>query len=239
MVPEPNDPLLVNLKKEDVSMTNSPMTGEGEESVAAATTSNEAKPIEPATSGGASSKMEVDAKPSPTVTTTNPAPKMEVGSSTNVRDGLENIPGLPETGRESLNFNGPNDFDLSLDFGNDDIENQNFLAGTNFLDSSTAAATITGDGMENQGSISSLLRGLESYATHPTDDQFNFDFNRLSADASRQQPINDQRNNSQDDMALHGESSFDDLFMEKDNFGGDGEDSLLGDSMDLGDSWFK
>jgi hypothetical protein len=222
-------------QKEDVAMTDSSAVPESEKLVTQTAPLSEAKPLEQL-AGEASSKMDVDVKAS---TGTAAVPNTEPEDSTRVGDTVENNQVFPDVGEETLNFNGPNDFDLNLDFGNDDIGNQNFLAGTNFMESS--AANISSDGPENPGSISSLLPGLESYATNNTDDHFNFDFNKLSGE-SEQQLAGDQKNNSLDDMALHGESSFDDLFMEKDNFGADGDDDLLGDNMDFGEidgSWLQ
>lgn len=122
----------------------------------------------------------------------------------------------------------PNDFDLNFNFSNDEIGNQNFLAAafgtTNANAGSDATALDTG-----AASISSLLPGLESYATNNDGgDSFNFNLPKLG-------------DSSKDDLTAPGESSFDDLFLEKDNVDGD-ENLLGGDMMDLGeldDSWLN
>ncbi|KAJ9403979.1 hypothetical protein DTO045G8_8260 [Paecilomyces variotii] len=152
---------------------------------------------------------------------------------------------LPDTGGA-----GPNEFDLHLDFGNDEIGNQNFLAGANFLDSAAGNNDGHGQGKDQAGSISSLLPGLESYAANATDEEFNMDLQNTGNNTSQQQgqqqsdAQKDNNSNNQDEVMAPGGSSFDDLFMENDNFGGDGDDNLLGGDglMDIGeldDSWFN
>jgi hypothetical protein len=149
-------------------------------------------------------------------------------------------PGLPVTSGEELTFDsmlasvgedGTNDFDLNLNFTNDDddVGNQNFLAGTNFLDSGGGTSTDPAG-----ASISSLLPGLESYAADPNSNGGDFNLEL--------QNLGDGTHVPQDDIMGPGESSFDDLFMEKDQL--DGDENLLGGDglMDLGeldDSWFN
>ncbi|KAH8704055.1 hypothetical protein BGW36DRAFT_370494 [Talaromyces proteolyticus] len=145
---------------------------------------------------------------------------------------------LPVTTADDLNFdsmistdggNG-NEFDLNFNFGNDDIGNQNFLEGTNFLPPGTAMAEGTSNNDPGPNSISSLLPGLESYAVdNNAGGDFNLELQKL------EQP------SVQEDMLVPGESSFDDLFLEKDHL--EGEDNLLsGDGLmelgELDENWF-
>ncbi|GAD95086.1 hypothetical protein ANI_1_1896074 [Paecilomyces variotii No. 5] len=169
----------------------------------------------------------------------------ETGQQFGTGDELNFDSMLPDTGGT-----GTNEFDLHLDFGNDEIGNQNFLSGTSFLDSEAGNNGRTGQGKDQRGSISSLLPGLESYAANATGEEFNMDLqgsgNNTSQQQGQQQPDTqkDNNNNNQDEMMAPGGSSFDDLFMENDNFGADGDDNLLGGDglMDIGeldDSWFN
>jgi hypothetical protein len=234
-VSEPVVPTVVDQQNEDVTMTDSSVVPKKEKPAAQPGAPSDTNLSEQA-SGEAPYNIDVVSKKSPEASVT--APKMEVKASTKSQDAGELNHSFPDPSGQTLNFNGPNEFDLNLDFGNDDVGNQNFLAGTQFLDSSST--NMAGDGAENPASISSLLPGLESYAANTEDENFNFDFNKLPGDSAEPQ-TDDSKNYAHDEMAVHGESSFDDLFMEKDNFGGDGDDNLLGDNMDLGeidDSWF-
>lgn len=156
--------------------------------------------------------------------------------------------GLSLTTGDEMNFDSmlattgetTNDFDLNFNFTNDEIGDQNFLAGTDFGNTNAAMAGETNND-NGVGSISSLLPGLESYATdNNAGDNFNFDLPKFG-DQSLGGAGLDQGQAGQDDLMAPGESSFDDLFMEKDNL--EGENSLLGgDLMDLGDlddSWLN
>lgn len=152
---------------------------------------------------------------------------------------------LPASMGDEMNFDSmlattgeaSNEFDLNFNFTNDEIGDQNFLAGADFGNSSS---TMAGETLNDNGagSISSLLPGLESYATdNNAGDNFSFDLPKLG-----DQSMGGQGNSGQDDLMGPGESSFDDLFLEKDNL--EGDDSLLGggDLMDLGeldDSWLN
>jgi hypothetical protein len=200
-------------------------------------------------------KTETEAKAEGPVPATNHTP--EEGSGETQQQGEDTKTGdqtLPQTTGEELSFDsllpvggdGANDFDLNLNFANDEIGNQNFLAGTNFLDSGAGGLNADGSNhdqvRDQQGSISSLLPGLESYAATNTGDDFNLELGRLNHDAGQQS--DGQKNTAQDDILGPGESSFDDLFVGKDNFGGEGDENLFGDDglMDIGeldDSWFN
>ncbi|KAL1998278.1 hypothetical protein VTN02DRAFT_6489 [Thermoascus thermophilus] len=173
---------------------------------------------------------------------------------------------------EEMNFDsmlpdtsgGANAFELNLDFGNDEIGNQNFLSGANFLDSGNSGTNE--QGKDQGGSISSLLPGLESYAANAAGDDFNVELQQVGNDTSQQQQQQQQqpqpqqaqqqqqqqqpqqseapKDKGQEEIIAPGESSFDDLFMEGDNFGGEGEDSMLGgdglmDIGDIDDAWFS
>lgn len=174
---------------------------------------------------------------------------------------------------EEMNFDsmlpdtsgGANAFDLNLDFGNDEIGNQNFLSGANFLDSGNSGTNE--QGKDQGGSISSLLPGLESYAANAAGDDFNVELQQVGNDTSQQQQqpqqlqaqqqqqqqgqqqeqqqqSEAQKDKGQEEVIAPGESSFDDLFMEGDNFGGEGDDSMLGgdglmDIGDIDDAWFS
>jgi len=173
---------------------------------------------------------------------------------------------VPGTGGE-LNFDsmlpdasgGTNAFDLNLDFSNGEIGNQNFLSGSNFGNSASNA-----QGKDQGGSISSLLPELESYAANAGDD-FNVELQQVGNDTSQQQQQPQpqqaqqqqnqqqqqqqqqqpeaQKDKGQEEVMAPGESSFDDLFMENDNVGGEGNENMMGGDgmMDIGeldDAWF-
>lgn len=164
----------------------------------------------------------------------------------NTTKGGEQAP--PATTGDELNFDSmlatdgtnTNEFDLNFNFGNDEIGNQNFLDGTNFLASGDSMAEGTNND-QDPNSISSLLPGLESYAAdNNAGGDFNLELQKLSDPSDNQ--VGMDGNMGQDDIMAPGESSFDDLFLEKDNL--DGEDNLLGGDglMGLGeldDNWFN
>lgn len=146
---------------------------------------------------------------------------------------------LPVSMGDEMNFDqmlattgqAPNDFDLNFNFTNDEIGDQNFLAGADFGNTN---ATMGGEINNDNGAntISSLLPGIEHYASNNAGDSFNFDLPKLG----------DQQNGGQDDLMAPGESSFDDLFLEKNDL--EGDDNLLGSGefMELGeldDSWLN
>lgn len=151
----------------------------------------------------------------------------------------KNIQQLPVSMGDEMNFDqmlattsqAPNDFDLSFNFTNDEIGDQNFLAGADFGNANSA---LGGDANNDNdaNAISSLLPGLESYASNNGGDSFNFDLPKLG----------EHGNGGHDDLMAPGESSFDDLFLEKNDL--EGDDALLagGELMDLGeldDSWLN
>jgi hypothetical protein len=173
-------------------------------------------------------------EPVTTATTTEPIASLKMDETAD-----KGIQQLPVSLGDEMNFDqmlattgqAPNDFDLNFNFTNDEIGDQNFLAGADFGNTNT---TMGGDTHNDNGAnaISSLLPGLESYASNNAGDSFSFDLPKLG----------DHGNGSHDDLMAPGESSFDDLFLEKNDL--EGDDSLLagGDLMDLGeldDSWLN
>ncbi|KAL5366123.1 hypothetical protein BJX96DRAFT_26156 [Aspergillus floccosus] len=168
----------------------------------------------------------------------------------------------PLSGSGELNFNpgpndagAPNDFDLNLDFGDDNIGNENFLSGSNF-------GNITQSGQNEQEKSNDTHTNTVPNAQGDTGQDMNvqaggdaFDLELQKAGVfTEQQPEGQSTNNNnnnngnngnnEDAMAL-GQSSFDELFMESENFGGEGmgDPSLLeGDGLmninELDDSWF-
>ncbi|PYI08617.1 hypothetical protein BO78DRAFT_310284 [Aspergillus sclerotiicarbonarius CBS 121057] len=151
-----------------------------------------------------------------------------------------------------LNDNaGTNDFDLNLDFGDDDVGNDTFLSGSNLV-SAGAGANDGNDGGNNQptDATTALPSTENNPATAPMGgDAFDLELQKAAAftsqpDTSGEQPFDGQGGGNMEDV-MPGESSFDDLFMENDNFGGDGPGDaglLDGDGLvninDLDDGWF-
>ncbi|PWY77363.1 hypothetical protein BO70DRAFT_363302 [Aspergillus heteromorphus CBS 117.55] len=146
--------------------------------------------------------------------------------------------------------NGANDFDLNLDFG-DDVGNDGFLSGSNLVN--TGNDDNTGhDGANNQPSnATTALPGTENPTASAPMGGDAFDLELQKAEAFSAQPGNAGEQSfdghgggNMEDVMAPGESSFDDLFMENDNFGGGGGDASLldGDGLvnitDLDDSWF-
>lgn len=201
-------------------------------------------------------KAEVDAKVGSSAPAANSTPEKEAVKTEKQEETTKTgDQAHPSTTGEELNFDsvlpvtgdGANDFDLHLNFANDEIGNQNFLAGTNFIDSNAGNANAGGTNNEQtrdqqQSSINSLLPGLESYAVNNAGDDFNIELQKFNEEMNRQ--ANGQKNAAQDEVMGPGESSFDDLFMEKEHSGGDGDENMLGGEGlanigDLDDSWFS
>lgn len=140
---------------------------------------------------------------------------------------------------------GVNEFDLHLDLGDDEIGNRNFLSGS-------FGATATGDGMPD----------LDHSAATAGGDAFDMELQKVSGSETEQQqqpsqpepqpPPQEMTTTSQvdgsggemvEDVMGPGESSFDDLFLDSENFGGEGDQGLLeGDGLmnmsELDDNWF-
>ena len=138
-----------------------------------------------------------------------------------------------ESGLDDGGGGGVNEFDLHLDFGDDGMGNQNFLSGSNI------GAGIGGDTNEMTADPSSSV---------PTGgDAFDMEFEKAEQpqQQQQQQPGTDsQGGDNTEDIMAPGESSFDDLFMGTENFGGEGGDQglLEGDGLmnlnELDDNWF-
>lgn len=133
-----------------------------------------------------------------------------------------------ETGLNETGGSGVNDFDLHLDFGDDEIGNQNFLnmntgGGTN----ETIAADSSGAGNIPAGG-----------------DAFDLEFQKADVQQQQRQPSQSQTDSQTgeqtEDVMAPGESSFDDLFMGSGEMGDQG--LLEGDELmninELDDNWF-
>ncbi|KAE8378886.1 hypothetical protein BDV26DRAFT_260758 [Aspergillus bertholletiae] len=142
---------------------------------------------------------------------------------------------------------GANDFDLNLDFGDDDLGNENFLSGSNLGATNTTGAAEQEKGVDQSGNTTTEVPGLENGAANiPTGgDMFDLELQKTEAFSAQTGAPEGQQSNITEDIMAPGESSFDDLFMDNENFGsGDvGDPSMLeGDSLmnmnELDDSWF-
>ncbi|RJE18839.1 hypothetical protein PHISCL_08821 [Aspergillus sclerotialis] len=127
---------------------------------------------------------------------------------------------------------GANEFDLHLDFGDDDIGNQNFLSGTNMVDSGIGSGADNAPGVENNTANTSI-----------GGDAFDIELQKANApdpSSQGQGQADNQGSNNQEDMMAPGQSSFDDLFMDHDSMGD--PNFLEGDGLmninELDDSWF-
>ncbi|KAL2828441.1 hypothetical protein BDW59DRAFT_143119 [Aspergillus cavernicola] len=139
-------------------------------------------------------------------------------------------------GTEDINFDsllnnqGTNEFDLNIDFDDDNNGgHENFFSDANFSDPNT------GTGLN----IGNTESGHDDTGLATGGDAFDLELQKFSGDP------NDQFGNNTEDIMGPGESSFDDLFMESENIGGNenGDQDLLGgDGMmqlnELDDSWF-
>lgn len=150
-------------------------------------------------------------------------------------EGID-VAAAPGAGEPEINFDsvlndsagGPNDFDLSLDFG-DDLGNQNFLG------------VGGGSGGEEQGKEPRDMdvRGDSTTATGIGGDAFDMELQKKGeTGATEGLP----EGNDEGAGEMMGQSSFDDLFMEHDSMEGN---LLEGDGLmnlkeldELDDSWF-
>ncbi|PYH99327.1 hypothetical protein BO71DRAFT_394396 [Aspergillus ellipticus CBS 707.79] len=146
---------------------------------------------------------------------------------------------------------GANDFDLNLDFGDDDVGNDGFLSGSNLVNAS-ASENISNEGANNQSSnpppdfntnAPTDLTGMDNNAASAPmgGDAFDLELQKAEAFSTQagnagEQSFDGQGGGNMEDVMAPGESRFDDLFMENDGFGGDG-DGLV-NLNDLDDSWF-
>ncbi|KAL4964548.1 uncharacterized protein BDV14DRAFT_75881 [Aspergillus stella-maris] len=137
-----------------------------------------------------------------------------------------------------LNNQGSNEFDLNLDFGDDNnAGNENFF-NANFGDPSAGSGLDTGN-FQMAGTES----GQDSNALPTGGDAFDLELQKFSTQPG---DPNDQFGDNTEDIMGPGESSFDDLFMESENIGGNDngdQDLLAGDGLmqlnELDDSWFS
>ncbi|KAJ5917618.1 hypothetical protein N7466_011172 [Penicillium verhagenii] len=176
--------------------------------------------------------------PAPTEPAPGPEPSPDAivkeESQTNTKGPTDQAFGA---GTDGINFDsvlnetgGPSSFQLSLDFGDDDMGNQAFLSGTAFGTSAPGETPGTSQ-PENATAMAPAGGGA-------------FDM-ELQKSEGEPHAFPDQ-GNSMDDLIGPGESSFDDLFMETENMGEDGTgdlDQLEGDSLmnlnELEDNWFS
>lgn len=141
-------------------------------------------------------------------------------------------------GAEGMNFDsvlndagGPNSFDLNLDFGNDDMGNQAFLSGSTFGNALPETDKSNNPIPENT---------MDNSITTPAGGgAFDMELQRTDGDTN----LFPDQGTGADDIMGPGESSFDDLFMETENFGEGGDlNHLEGDSLmnisELDDNWF-
>ncbi|KAJ5082561.1 hypothetical protein N7532_011604 [Penicillium argentinense] len=153
--------------------------------------------------------------------------------------GTTASPDQEMNGGEGLNFDsvlndtgGSNSFDLNLDFGNDDMGNQAFLSGTTFGNTPATGADKPNASLpaDNTNTVPAPAGG----------GAFDMELQKTDGDAN----MFPEQGTGTDDI-MPGESSFDDLFMETENFGeGTGDlNQLEGDSLmnisELDDNWFS
>ncbi|KAL5002614.1 hypothetical protein BDV10DRAFT_104875 [Aspergillus recurvatus] len=134
----------------------------------------------------------------------------------------------------------PNDFDLNLDFG--DNNNNNNAGNENFFNT-TFGDPNAGSGPEGLNTqMSNMEPGQDSNALPTGGDAFDLELQKFSAQSD---DPNEQFGGGTEDIIGPGESSFDDLFMESENMGGNenGDQDLLGgDGLmqlnEIDDNWF-
>lgn len=175
-------------------------------------------------------------KPEPEEKATAPAEEKKPSQVTHV--DLTEPQQEPDSEPAEINFDsvlndsagGANDFDLHLDFGDDDIGNQNFLSGSNM------AAPGAGSGAENPP------RSDNNANPSIGGDAFDVELQKSNAPDTGTQgtSADSQAHNNPEEVMGPGQSSFDDLFMENDSMG---DPSFLeGDGLmninELDDSWF-
>ncbi|RHZ55333.1 uncharacterized protein CDV56_107711 [Aspergillus thermomutatus] len=159
----------------------------------------------------------------------------------------QSVPGTTEINFDSMlndTGGGPNEFDLHLDFGDDDLGNQNFLSGSGL--GNTGIGGDIGQETDQSGAMASMFsKEGNNLGSVPTGgDAFDLEFQKAEGFTGQDQQAGEQMSNNADDVMAPGESSFDDLFMENENFGGEGlgDQNLLGDGLmninELDDNWF-
>ncbi len=148
------------------------------------------------------------------------------------------------TGAEDINFDsllnnqGPNEFDLNLDFGEDGN------AGNESFFNATFGNQDAGSGLDaGNTQMSNTESGQDNNALQTGGDAFDLELEKFSGQPG---DASGQFDGNTEDIMGPGESSFDDLFMESENLGGNGnenQDMLPGDGLmqldELDDSWFS
>ncbi|KAF3398357.1 hypothetical protein F1880_005945 [Penicillium rolfsii] len=226
VVPPPTED--VSMSEVDQKTETSPLPSTLEQTDLASKPLKVEPPSDENAAAGISAPTEAIAPPQPS----EPALKAE-------EKDVEGVASMDQTfpeASEGVQFNtaldeggAPNSFDLNYDFGNDDMGNQAFLSGSAF------GSTTTGP---DKPSVS--LPPADNATAIPAGGGA-FDMELGKADGSNPFP---DSGNGMDDMMAPGESSFDDLFMENENFGEAGNlHQLEGDSLmeinELDDSWFN
>ena len=178
----------------------------------------------------------------------------EPNAATQQEDSMVIDQSPPVTTGEELNFDamlasmegstGSNAPDLNLNVGNDDVGNENFLSGTSFLGPETGSANTQPNNDANSNQNTSVQKNNNHPGSLPHDSEGSAAANHLAGgdfslelhnlgDANLSQP----EQQGPIDLMAPGESSFDDLFMEKEQRDGEDENGLAGlNTMD--DSWF-
>ncbi|KAG2415340.1 hypothetical protein HFD88_006531 [Aspergillus terreus] len=241
------------------------------------------KPAEDVVMGESDIKQEPETQPQPELPTNTSQPASKpaeeaVGANPLQVNGESTVPqqevkaeqmedtsnpgNQPLSGTGELNFNqapndasAPNEFDLNLDFGEDNIGNENFLSGSNFGNIDQSGHNEQEKSNDTPTNIASNAHGDTGQDTNVQagGDAFDLELQKAGVFTEQQpegQSTNNNSNNNgnngnnEDAMAL-GQSSFDELFMESENFGGEGmgDPNLLeGDGLmninELDDSWF-
>lgn len=182
-------------------------------------------------------KEEPSATEPQTGTTTDPQPSEEVPVKEEENDpGATSLPDQGMAGAEGINFDsvlndtgGGNSFDLNLDFGNDDMGNQAFLSGSTF-----------GGPLPDTEKPNTSNPAETSIPTPSGGGAFDMELQKSDTGAN----MFPEQGTGADEMMGPGESNFDDLFMETENFGEGGDlNHLEGDSLmnisELDDNWFS
>jgi hypothetical protein len=189
--------------------------------------------IEPTSDESAAAGISAPTDAIPPPQPSEPSVKTEEKETAGVAPIDQKFPG----GTESIQFDtvldeggAPNSFDLNYDFGNDDMGNQAFLSGTAF-GSTTTGPDKPGVSLPPTDNATAIPAGGGA-----------FDMELGKTDGANPFP---DTGTGMEDMMAPGESSFDDLFMENENFGEAAGDlhQLEGDSLmeinELDDSWFN
>lgn len=202
-------------------------------------------PEEPAKTEAESAPVKVEENPTESLDQATPAVAPESQPSEDVAVKAEQKPetaepadqSLPE-GTDGINFDsmlndagGSNSFNLSLDFGDDDMGNQAFLSGSGLGTSAPSGLDqpATSQPAENNNATAIPAGG-----------------GAFDMELQKSEDPNGFPDQSMDDLMGPGESNFDDLFLETENLGGEeagNVNSMEGDSLmnldELNDDWFN